>query len=106
MKHLVCAIAAVATVVSVLPADAANHAGKGRHRAVAEDTVLSTLFNAFGNSFDEGYVGSGGRGDGPNWQGSLTDNLPIWRHGYYQGNDPDQFIRGQLMRDPRNGAHK
>ena len=29
---------------------------------------------------------------------------PIWRYGYYQGNDPDRFIRGQIIRDPRNGA--
>jgi hypothetical protein len=38
----------------------------------------------------------------PYWQGEPTDRLPIWRYGYYQGNDPDQFIRGQLMRDPPN----
>jgi hypothetical protein len=36
----------------------------------------------------------------PYWQGEPTDRLPIWRHGYYQGNDPDNFIRLQLMRDP------
>ena len=34
------------------------------------------------------------------WQGAPTDHLPIWRYGYYQGNDPDNFIRSQLMRDP------
>jgi hypothetical protein len=37
------------------------------------------------------------------WQGEPTDHLPIWRYGYYQGNDPDPFIRGQIMRDPTNG---
>jgi hypothetical protein len=47
--------------------------------------------------------GSGGFGTGPYWQGEPTDRLPIWRYGYYQGNDPDQFIRGQIMRDPTNG---
>jgi hypothetical protein len=36
----------------------------------------------------------------PYWQGEPTDRLPIWRYGYYQGNDPDNFIRLQLMRDP------
>ena len=36
----------------------------------------------------------------PYWQGAPTDRLPIWRYGYYQGNDPDSFIRLQLMRDP------
>jgi hypothetical protein len=46
---------------------------------------------------------NGGHGSGPYWQGEPTDYAPIWRNGYYQGNDPDQFIRGQLMRDPRNG---
>jgi hypothetical protein len=40
-------------------------------------------------------------GQRPNWQGSLSDNLPIWRRGYYQGDDPDHFIRSQLMRNPR-----
>ena len=40
---------------------------------------------------------------GPYWQGEPTDRLPIWRYGYYQGNDPDQFIRSQMMRDPVNG---
>jgi hypothetical protein len=38
----------------------------------------------------------------PYWQGTPTDRLPIWRDGYYQGNDPDNFIRLQLMRDPPN----
>jgi hypothetical protein len=38
----------------------------------------------------------------PYWQGTPTDRLPIWRHGYYQGNDPDNFIRLQLMRDQPN----
>jgi hypothetical protein len=46
----------------------------------------------------------GAHRSGPYWQGEPSDHLPIWRYGYYQGNDPDQFIRGQLMRDPRNGA--
>jgi hypothetical protein len=36
----------------------------------------------------------------PYWQGEPTDRSPIWRYGYYQGNDPDSFIRLQLMRDP------
>ena len=48
---------------------------------------------------------SGGFGTGPYWQGEPTDHRAIWRYGYYQGNDPDQFIRDQLIRDPRNYAH-
>lgn len=101
MKYLMCAAAALATATAFagLPAEAANYARQGHHRAVI---VRPAPIIAI--PFDDAYVGSGGRGDGPNWQGSLTDNLPIWRHGYYQGDDPDQFIRGQLMRDPRNGA--
>ncbi len=39
----------------------------------------------------------------PYWQGEPTDRRPIWRYGYYQGNDPDRFIRGQIMRDPTTG---
>ena len=46
---------------------------------------------------------SGGFGTGPYWQGEPTDRRPIWRYGYYQGNDPDPFVRGQIMRDPTNG---
>ena len=47
-------------------------------------------------------IDSGGFGTGPYWQGEPTDRLPIWRYGYYQGNDPDPFIRGQIVRDPTN----
>jgi hypothetical protein len=47
-------------------------------------------------------AGFPGYGTGPYWQGEPTDNLPIWRYGYYQGTDPDPFIRSQLMRDPTN----
>jgi hypothetical protein len=42
--------------------------------------------------------GERGPGNGPWWQGEPTDHLPIWRHGRYLGNDPDNFIRRQLMR--------
>lgn len=77
------ATAAVAlTMVSLsLPAQAAQHRNH---------------FYAYGSR-------SGGFGTGPYWQGEPTDRRPIWRYGYYQGNDPDQFIRGQIMRDPTNG---
>ena len=47
------------------------------------------------------HYASGGYGARPYWQGEPTDRLPIWRYGYYQGNDPDNFIRLQLMRDPK-----
>ena len=49
------------------------------------------------------YAYHGGLGARPYWQGEPTDHRPIWRFGYYQGNDPDRFIRGQIMRDPTNG---
>jgi hypothetical protein len=51
-------------------------------------------------------TGSGGWATGPHWQGLPTDHLPIWRYGHLQGNDPDQFIRLQLMRDPTNDVHR
>jgi len=49
-----------------------------------------------------GYVArpSGGYDARPWWQGTPSDRLPIWRYGYYQGNDSDPFIRSQLIRDP------
>jgi hypothetical protein len=47
--------------------------------------------------------GSDGFGSRPYWQGAPSNHLPIWRWGYYQGNDPDPFIRSQMMRDPVYG---
>ena len=38
-------------------------------------------------------------------QGTPMDRLPIWRRGYYQGNDPDSRIRFNLMRDGRGHAY-
>jgi hypothetical protein len=49
---------------------------------------------------------SGGWAAGPYWQGEPTDRRPIWRYGHLQGNDPDQFIRHQIMRDPMNGVYR
>ena len=86
------ATAALAAAISALPAEAASH----RHHR----HYPSSLNGAYGAA---GPVsGFDGYGTGPYWQGEPTDNLPIWRYGYYQGNDPDSFIRSQLMRDPRD----
>jgi hypothetical protein len=80
--------AAVAMVVLAVPAQAAVHHGHyARLAPYAGDTR------------------SGGFGTGPYWQGEATDHRPIWRYGYYQGNDPDQGIRFELMRDGRNYVH-
>jgi len=79
------AVAALATVFLSLPTQAAHY----RNQFYAHQRLGP---------------GSGGYGTGPYWQGTPTDRLPIWRYGYYQGNDPDQFIRSQIMRDPRNGV--
>ncbi len=66
--------------------------------ALAASTVLVTSASA-----REPYVGSGAPGDGPYWAGGTPGgHRGIWRYGYYQGNDPDPFIRGQIMRDPTN----
>jgi hypothetical protein len=78
------AAAALSTVFMSLPAQARLH---HRHQPDGHVSV----------------VGSGGFGTGPFWQGEPTDRLPIWRYGFYQGNDPDAFIRGQIIRDPING---
>lgn len=78
--------AALATAVLSLPAQAATHNANIGHARLG--------------------TGSGGLGTGPFWQGEPTDRLPIWRYGYYQGNDPDPFIRGQIMRDPLNGRRR
>jgi hypothetical protein len=42
-----------------------------------------------------------GPSNGPVWQGEPGDGLPIWRYGFYCGNDPDDRIRLELMRDCR-----
>lgn len=88
MRFVVYPIAAVALAAFLsLPAQAEHY----RHHPYSS--------GAFGRAG----TGSGGYGTGPYWQGEPTDRLPIWRYGYYQGNDPDPFIRGQIIRDPRNG---
>jgi hypothetical protein len=78
------AAAALSTAFMSLPAQAQYH---HRHHLYARGSG----------------VDSGGFGTGPYLQGEPTDRLAIWRYGYYQGNDPDPFIRGQIIRDPRNG---
>jgi hypothetical protein len=79
--------------------------------------TLATAFLAFSaqakhyrSHFDapHGRAGSGSDGFGtrPYWQGEPANRLPIWRYGYYQGNDPDPFIRSKMMRDPVYGPWK
>jgi hypothetical protein len=84
-KFLVLTAVTLATAFLTLPAQATHYRSHfdGPH-------------GRFGN-------GSDGFGTRPYWQGEPTDRLPIWRYGYYQGNDPDQFIRSQMMRDPVYG---
>jgi hypothetical protein len=79
------AAAAVSTLLLSVPAHAQHH---HRHQVYGYRSGID----------------SGGWGTGPYWQGEPTDRRPIWRYGYYQGNDPDQFIRGQIIRDPTNGV--
>jgi hypothetical protein len=85
MRYLMypAAAAALAAVFLTLPAQAAHYRYYSHHHW--------------------GY-GSGGVGTGPYWQGTPMDHRPIWRYGYYQGNDPDHFVRGQIIRDPTNGS--
>jgi hypothetical protein len=94
MRYLMypAAAAAMATVFLALPAEAAHDRYHSRPHPFTGS-----------NSYAGESSGSKGYGTGPHFQGEPTDNLPIWRNGYYQGNDPDQFIRLQLMRDPTNG---
>jgi hypothetical protein len=88
MRYLMypASVAALAIVFLALPAQAAQY----QHDPYAQ-------------LYAGEYPGSKAYGARPYWQGAPTDRLPIWRNGYYQGNDPDQFIRLQLMRDPTNG---
>jgi hypothetical protein len=87
------AVAALSTVFMSLPAQAKQH---HRHHLYASYASGLGIASRVG-------IDSGGFGTGPYWQGEPTDRVPIWRYGYYQGNDPDAFIRGQIIRDPING---
>ena len=68
--------------------------------AVLATAVVAPTAEAASTRQDRNYAPNG-YGARPYWQGTPTDRLPIWRYGYYQGNDPDNFIRSQLMRDPK-----
>ena len=85
-SNVVAGIAFVAAIAT-LPAQAASSSGYHPSRHVTYSGVLRH---------------SGGWGTGPYWQGEPMDHRPIWRNGFYQGNDPDQRIRFDLMRDPTN----
>jgi hypothetical protein len=69
--------------------------------AVLGTAILALSAEAASPWYYRHYV-PGGYYTHPYWQGEPTDRFPIWRYGYYQGNDPDNFIRLQLMRDPPN----
>ena len=78
--------AALAAILMAHSSQAANYRNSGRPQL-----------------YDGQYLGSKAYANRPYFQGTPNDRLPIWRNGYYQGNDPDQFIRSQIMRDPLNG---
>jgi len=87
--NFILAVFLAAMSVISLPAQAAQRTGHSR-----APVAVSTGLN-----------GSGGFGTGPYWQGTARGGGPIWRNGYYQGDDPDPGIRLNLMRDGRNYAH-
>jgi hypothetical protein len=99
MRAMLVLAAATAALCLTLPAEAAT---KSHHR-----NALRWAYAGVGASDLRTDLrgGNGGFQTGPYRQGTPSDNLPIWRRGFYQGNDPDQNIRLQLMRDPRNYAH-
>ena len=103
MIKLVSSMIGVAFAASLLaiPAEAATR----YHRAGAYGPKVAYGNVAYGKVAYGLGGGSGGFCTGPYRQGTPMDRDPIWRRGYYQGNDPDQFIRLQIMRDPRNYAH-
>jgi hypothetical protein len=90
MRTLVCSSAAA---LLALPAQAAS--SHARPYSAARHVASRDLPNG----------GNGGFLTGPWRQGTPMDNDPIWRRGFYQGNDPDQGIRFDLMRDGRNYSH-
>jgi hypothetical protein len=101
MRAVLVLAAASAALCLALPSEAAT---KARHRTAP---ALSGAYAGvvIPDLRTDLRRGNGGFQTGPYRQGVPGDNLPIWRRGFYQGNDPDQNIRLQLMRDPRNYAH-
>jgi hypothetical protein len=97
MRLLVRFMTAAAVATLALPANAASPRSYRYH-----SPSLQGAYGAAGPISRSAETEFGGWGTGPYWQGEPTDRLPIWRYGYYQGNDPDNRIRQQLMRDPTN----
>jgi hypothetical protein len=99
------AAAAALTVVALMP----SHASAQYWRYPSQyRRATPSFYNSYGAVRREYRPGEyrGPRnapGFGPYWQGEPSNKNPVWRNGYYQGNDPDNFVRGQLMRDPLNG---
>jgi hypothetical protein len=93
------AMLVVTSVAAVVCSSFAAQAATRHHR------VHGAFYSAYGAAAPSHGFGNGGFLTGPYRQGAPGDNLDIWRRGYYQGNDPDQNIRVQIMRDPRNYTH-
>jgi hypothetical protein len=69
-------------------------------QASAQDQCPPNWYDRYGCMLNYNPArGDPGPGNGPIWQGEPTDRNSIWRRGYYRGNDPDNRIRQQLMRD-------
>ena len=69
-------------------------------QALAQDQCPPNWYDRYGCTLNYNPArGDPGPGNGPIWQGEPSDRKSIWRRGYYRGNDPDNSIRQQLMRD-------
>ena len=80
----------------VAPAVAAAFAAA----ALMPTQASAQWYDRFGSTLDYNPArGSPGPGNGPEWKGFPTDHNTVWRNGRYRGNDPDNNIRYQLMRD-------
>jgi hypothetical protein len=68
--------------------------------ALAPLQASAQWVDRYGSTLDYNAArGSPGPGNGPEWQGYPSDHNSVWRNGRYRGNDPDNNIRHQLMRD-------
>lgn len=68
--------------------------------ATAQSRLPPNWYDAYGSMLKYNPArGDPGPGNGPFWQGEPTDRLSVWRRNHYRGNDPDNLIRHQLMRD-------
>lgn len=85
---------AIALAAVTVTSDASFARTKHHARRAPPHCVNRPVTFSWGNAFFGGGPAPGPNGCAP----------PVYQYGRYVGQDPDPFIRLQLMRDPRTGS--